>query len=376
MDVLVSLSINKNKYYISGKLLYDEKSYTKKEVYFSELHKIVNSDLAYSACFFKGGHRRGKNYLGGNSIIILDFDEGLTLEEAKEIFKDYICLITTTRNHQKIKDEKPAYDRFRVIFPLLYAIDLDAKDFKNLMQNIVQTFKSDKVAVDAARFYYGNPDGEYFYNLDGDFFDWTKFNYKTTQSVERQFKNISKNKNADHIKIIERCKAMQLFAKFPTRISYQLWLIGLNTLCFCTNGEELCHEYSVLDSKRYKPKETDRIIASAQKLSGATLCNSFIFETKDACQNCEYRHLINSPISLGREKPCFKTDIEITKEEFEKRLENNELLHGFYKNKKIIFAKDFFKSNSKPAKAKYRTREEASKARLNYFIKELGIYEY
>ncbi|HDQ00745.1 MAG TPA: hypothetical protein ENN22_16400 [bacterium] len=59
-----------------------------------------------------------KNYVGMHGIV-LDIDEpGLTIDDAKERFKDYVYLIHTSSSHQvDIPDKGGSIDRFRIILP-------------------------------------------------------------------------------------------------------------------------------------------------------------------------------------------------------------------------------------------------------------------
>lgn len=74
--------------------------------FFSEKKK--NSDE-----YKKLGHRK-KSFFKFSDFIAADFDDGLPLSVAVEHFKDYQCLIYTTKSHQKEKNGK-IYDRYRII---------------------------------------------------------------------------------------------------------------------------------------------------------------------------------------------------------------------------------------------------------------------
>lgn len=119
------------------------------------LPDILCGENLYSACTFKDGERKQENFQKAN-LIILDFDEGLTLEAAKSTFKDYTYIIATTRNHQKIKKDAPACDRFRVI--LFSDVEFtDRETFRAFMEYMTERFQSDPACKDAARTYFGNP---------------------------------------------------------------------------------------------------------------------------------------------------------------------------------------------------------------------------
>lgn len=92
-------------------------------------------------------------------LLVLDIDDGMTIEEAKIKFAEYSAIIGTSKSHQKIKNkgksnEKAACDRFRVIIPLEGIID-KAEDY---LETWLQAQKSwpqiDTACKDLARFYY------------------------------------------------------------------------------------------------------------------------------------------------------------------------------------------------------------------------------
>ena len=63
------------------------------------------------------GHSKGENFQGVFGIA-LDYDDGsLTIEEAKEQFKDYIHIIYTSSSHRVDKSDKNGVQRFRIILP-------------------------------------------------------------------------------------------------------------------------------------------------------------------------------------------------------------------------------------------------------------------
>jgi hypothetical protein len=64
----------------------------------------------------KDGHRCNSSWDGAN-LFFIDIDDGMTLAEAKEKFKESALLIHTTTNHQKEK-KGVTCDRFRVMFAL------------------------------------------------------------------------------------------------------------------------------------------------------------------------------------------------------------------------------------------------------------------
>lgn len=79
-----------------------------------------------STGIFKNNYRNIKNFEKAY-FIGLDVDDGMTIEEAKQKFKEFAHAILPTRNHKKEKNGKVA-DRFRVFLKLETPI-YTAKDF-------------------------------------------------------------------------------------------------------------------------------------------------------------------------------------------------------------------------------------------------------
>jgi len=106
----------------------------------------------WSPFLFKTNYRKGDCW-ESCSVVALDIDDGCTIEEAKEIFKDYQCIITTSKSHQIEKNGKVC-DRFRVILPLSEKID--NKDiYKNTWYSLSNKYPFiDQQCKDFARFFY------------------------------------------------------------------------------------------------------------------------------------------------------------------------------------------------------------------------------
>lgn len=124
----------------------------------------------WSPIIWRGGKRLRANFQESR-LAVLDFDDGeMTLDGAINNFCDMTHFIGTTRNHQKVKDGKPACDRFRV------ALFLDRpaaalSDYEYTLRLLAKKYPIDNAAVDGARFFYPcskivsiNDDG-YFHEL-------------------------------------------------------------------------------------------------------------------------------------------------------------------------------------------------------------------
>lgn len=125
------------------------------------LPKLLQGEYLYSAADFSGGKRKQENFLRA-SLIILDFDSGLTIAEAKEKFSGFKYIIATTRSHQKEKHGVTC-DRFRVILFADQVIE-SREDFRSLMQELTLMYGSDPACKDAARAFFTAPDCQVYEN--------------------------------------------------------------------------------------------------------------------------------------------------------------------------------------------------------------------
>lgn len=106
---------------------------------------------AWSHCVWRDGIRHTANYLMSD-IIALDFDHGMTLDDAKWIFRGFKHIIGTTKSHTLHKNGILC-DRFRVILVLSERIT-SHEILRTTMQYFANKYKADTQAVDAARFFF------------------------------------------------------------------------------------------------------------------------------------------------------------------------------------------------------------------------------
>lgn len=138
----------------------------KKQGKFENLHTLVCSASRYTFGSFLNGHICKKNYMSEQNIIAFDSDEDMTLDDAKNLFRDVKYLIATTRNHQKEKNGSIS-DRFRVILPTSSKFHLGAEEYSKMYKHLLEAMglsTMDQKVSDASRWYFGNPGGEYWYN--------------------------------------------------------------------------------------------------------------------------------------------------------------------------------------------------------------------
>ena len=147
---------------------------------FDKLVNAVNAEFRYSAGTFRNEYISDENYLQEQNLFIIDIDKDLNLEDAKALFSSMTYLITTTKSHQKPKKTKVngetidlVCDRFRIILPTLSTFHLTAKVYSEMYMNVINSLgiaEADSKCRNASRWYYGNPEGEHWYNK-GDLLD-------------------------------------------------------------------------------------------------------------------------------------------------------------------------------------------------------------
>lgn len=147
-----------------------EALYKNKDIRFEQLHIMISSDYRqYSPFRFIGRKKVSENWNNSQqNLLILDIDDGLTIIEAKETFKDYKYLIATTKSHQKEKSGKVC-DRFRVI---LQSDNIPKGDAYFKMMDFIKIkypFIDDQVNTKTGAFL-GYTACEYWYN-EGNLYD-------------------------------------------------------------------------------------------------------------------------------------------------------------------------------------------------------------
>lgn len=141
-----------------------EPLYKATQLEFTQLHRMIQSDYRqYSPFRFIGGKKVSENWNNSQQdLLVLDVDDGKTIEEAKVIFKDYKYLIATTKSHQ-VEKKGVKCDRFRII---LQSNNIPkGESYFNMMEFIKMKypFIDEQVNTKTGAFL-GHCDGEYWYN--------------------------------------------------------------------------------------------------------------------------------------------------------------------------------------------------------------------
>ena len=157
-------------------------NYMCEKVPFDQLHVLTQtSGMHWANHHFKGGHRAEENVFVGFNMIVIDVDGGITLDTVHELMKEYKFMTYTTKRHSDKEN------RFRLIIPMNYYLELDSSEYKEFMNTVMAwlPFKTDESANQRAK-KWECFDGEYHYNMDGELLDVLGFIPKTSKN--EQFK--------------------------------------------------------------------------------------------------------------------------------------------------------------------------------------------
>lgn len=133
---------------------------------------VLVSKGNYSPFQYNNNYRKEINSnLDKCNCIMLDFDDGMTIDEAKLLFSQYKYIIATTKSHQKEKNGIIC-DRFRLILPTNRPFEnISIDEYKMMMQILINRYGSDNATKDIARFYYAYEHSQIEINENGFLFD-------------------------------------------------------------------------------------------------------------------------------------------------------------------------------------------------------------
>lgn len=158
-------------------------NYTCEKVPFDQLHVLTQAPgMHWCNHHFKMGHRAEENVIAGFNMLVIDVDGGISLNAVHELMKDYKYLTYTTKRHT------PDENRFRLILPTNYVLELDQDEYKEFMNQVMEwlPFKTDESANQRAKKWETFDGGQFHYNMDGELVDVLDFIPKTSRNEERK----------------------------------------------------------------------------------------------------------------------------------------------------------------------------------------------
>jgi hypothetical protein len=166
------------------------------KVPFDQLYNLTQAKgMHWANHHFKNGHRAEENVIPGFNLVVIDVDEGISADAAVELMKEYKFLLYTTKRHTE------EVNRFRMIFPTNYTLELDSEDYKEFMNGVLSwlPFKTDESANQRAKKWESFDGGVFHYNLEGELFDILPFLPKTTKNEQyrQQFQKVESLDNLE-----------------------------------------------------------------------------------------------------------------------------------------------------------------------------------
>lgn len=135
-------------------------------------HHFLNHHLSTS-------HRLKENIVSGFNMLVFDVDGTISLDSARELLEEYTYLIYTTKSHTE------SDNRFRLVIPTNYIVELDDEDYKDCINSILSwlPFEADEVSNQRSRKWRTHDQAQIFEN-DGKLFDILPFIPKTSRNEE------------------------------------------------------------------------------------------------------------------------------------------------------------------------------------------------
>lgn len=155
-------------------------NYENEKVPFDQLHVLTQAeDMHWANHHFRGGHRHDENVLPGFNLVAVDCDGDVSLATVHELLKDYTYLTYTTKRHTEEEN------RFRLILPINYHLELDQEEYREFMNAVMAwlPFKTDPAANQRAKKWMTNHLGSHHYN-QGKLLDALDFIPKTKRNEE------------------------------------------------------------------------------------------------------------------------------------------------------------------------------------------------
>jgi hypothetical protein len=161
-------------------------NYVSEKVPFSQLHQLTQAaqddgqPMHWVNHNLKNGHRAEENVFPGFNLVAIDVDGGVSLATVHELLKEYKFLTYTTKRHT---DEE---NRFRLLLPINYVLELDSDEYKEFMNNIMEwlPFKTDESANQRSKKWETFAGGKFHYSTEGEILDALRFIPKTSKNEQ------------------------------------------------------------------------------------------------------------------------------------------------------------------------------------------------
>lgn len=161
--------------------MHPAEGYKPDTVKFNKIHKLTQAS-GYNWCVhhFIEDYRSSEKVIQGFNLVVIDVDDGVTMDVVRLLLHDMAYHIYTTKRHT------PEKHRFRIVFPLSHTLKLNRRDYSEFMHNVFEwlPFSCDAQTADIPRKWLSHK-GEYSYN-DGELLDAFSFIPKTKKLETRK----------------------------------------------------------------------------------------------------------------------------------------------------------------------------------------------
>ena len=150
---------------------------------------FVSGDHNWTVHQFVNDYRSNTKVVPGFNLLVLDVDEGTSIETAQLLLKDYTHKIYTTQRHTNEKH------RFRIVIPLSHTLKLSTREYVSYMENVFDwlPFYCDEGTKDIARKWATAKNSTIFTN-EGEILDATLF-IPQTKKCEQVKAEITQHSN-------------------------------------------------------------------------------------------------------------------------------------------------------------------------------------
>jgi hypothetical protein len=148
---------------------------------FDKLDRLTQKEgLNWCNHHSSNGNRSINTMLRGFNLVVLDVEDSVNLATAMDLLKEYQAFFYTTKQHNL----PGKGERFRIILPIEYELNLDPNEFSEFMENIYAwlPFKVDTSAKDCSR-KWASRKGQFF-SVEGKLLDPFPFIPNTSKNSE------------------------------------------------------------------------------------------------------------------------------------------------------------------------------------------------
>ncbi len=184
-------------------------NYVGEKVPFDQLHNMTQApDIHWANHHFRKGHRAEENVIAGFNLVAIDVDGGIKQETVHELMKGIKFMTHTTKRHQIQQEDGIIEDRFRLVIPINYTLELDTDEYKEFMNSFMLwlPFATDESANQRAKKWEAFEGGTYHYNLEGETLDALDFIPKTSRNEQYR----AQNKELQSLDNLERWFAQRI----------------------------------------------------------------------------------------------------------------------------------------------------------------------